>query len=505
MTKSFCFRNRPIKIVATIGPAACLPDGSPDEAKLTALFEAGVDVARLNFSHGTHAEHGARYHMIREISKKTGRQISVIGDLQGPKLRLGTFANKSVDLKEGQAFRLDLDTKTPGTEIRVSMPHPEIFAAAEAGKTLLLDDGKVRLKILKVGKDFMETEVVAGTRISDRKGVNVPDFILPLSPFTPKDIADLDFILDLGVDWVFQSFVQRPEDVQEGLDRIKGRAPLLIKLEKPQAIQNLEAIMELADGFMVARGDLGVEMPPEDVPQVQKRIVREARRIGKPVIVATQMLESMITAPTPTRAEASDVATAVYDGADAIMLSAESAAGSYPIESVQMMDRIARRTQEDPMYRTNLAAQKYPLQNTAADAITAAAYQAAETVGAKAIVVYTLSGQTALRAARERPSVPILVLTSRLETARRLVLSFGLCPVFTEDVSNFDGMVQGAVRAAEQSGLAGPGDKIVITSGVPFKQAGSTNILHVATIPGGKKSAESGCSSTCGCHGGKKK
>jgi len=468
-------RLRQTKIVATLGPATSTKD------MISALFMAGADVFRLNFSHGTAADHRARMAMIREVERETGRPIAVLADLQGPKLRLGTFANGPITLTAGQTFRLDLDP-TPGTTSRAPMPHPEIFAALSPDCDLLLDDGKVRLRVVKNGADFAETIVITGHKLSDRKGVNVPNAVLPLSALTKKDRADLEVALDIGADWIALSFVQRPEDVAEARELVGKRAAILAKLEKPAAIESLIPIMELADGVMVARGDLGVEMPPEDVPRTQKRILREARRMGKPVIVATQMLESMITNATPTRAEASDVATAVYDGADAIMLSAETASGDYPIEAVQFMDRIARHTQDDETYHTGIAAQHPDLQATAADAITAAARQVSETIKAAAIATYTTSGLTTLRAARERPHVPILGITSNQETARRLALSFGVHAVMTKDVGSYDEMVAKAVKVAYDEGLAGTGSRIVITAGVPFGKAGNTNVLQIASV-----------------------
>lgn len=468
-------RERHTKIVATLGPV------SSTKAMIRALFDAGADIFRLNFSHGSHDDHRARLNLIREIEKEVGRPIAVLADLQGPKLRIGTFATGPIELHQGQKFRLDLDT-APGDATRVRLPHPEIFAAVDVGSDLLLDDGKVKLRIKSKGADFVETEVMTGHKLSDRKGVNVPDAVLDLSPLTPKDRADLDVALSLGVDWIALSFVQRPQDIVEARQLIGTRAAILAKLEKPSAIQHLLPILELADGVMVARGDLGVEMPPENVPRIQKQIVREARRIGKPVIVATQMLESMINNATPTRAEASDVATAVYDGADAIMLSAESASGEYPVEAVTMMDRIATNTQGDPIYHTGLAAQHPNLQHTTADAITAAARQVTETIGATAIVTYTTSGSTTLRAARERPEVPILCLTSKLETARRLTLSFGVHAVHTTDVKDFREMVGKACTIALHDGIAKVGDRVVITAGVPFGTPGNTNVLRIHVI-----------------------
>src|SRR3984957_3709840 len=476
MTKSSkIHRERRTKIVATLGPA------SSTKEMIRALFDAGADMFRLNFSHGAHEDHRARLALIREIEHEVGRPIAVLGDLQGPKLRIGTFGKGPIDLQRGQSFRLDLDP-APGDVNRVQLPHPEIFAAIGPDSELLLDDGKVKLRVVKSGADFADTVVVAGYRLSDRKGVNVPHVVLPLSPLTAKDRADLEVALEMGVDWIALSFVQRPEDIAEANSLINGRAAVMAKLEKPAAVRNLIPIMEQADGVMVARGDLGVEMPPEDVPRTQKMIVREARRIGKPVIVATQMLESMIFNVTPTRAEASDVATAVYDGADAIMLSAESASGQYPVEAVTMMDRIARHTQDDPAYHAGIAVQHPDLQHTAADAITAAARQVAETIEAVAVVTYTTSGSTTLRMARERPDVPIMCLTSKLETARRLVLSFGVHAVHTADVHNFSEMVQKAVQIALRDGIAKIGQRVVVTAGVPFGVPGNTNVLRIARI-----------------------
>ncbi|MGF7175706.1 pyruvate kinase [Azospirillum doebereinerae] len=468
-------RSRLTKIVATLGPSTTTPE------TIAKLFEVGVDVFRLNFSHGTHEDHGARLKVLREMEARTGRPIAVMADLQGPKLRVATFANGPITLMPGQSFRLDL-SKEPGDTRRVGMFHPEIFAALTPGTDLLLDDGRVRLRVESCGPDFAETVVVSGTKLSDRKGVNVPGVVLPLSPLTKKDREDLVFALDSGVDWVALSFVQRPEDVAEARKLVAGRAALMSKLEKPQAIAHLDEIIELSDGIMVARGDLGVELPAEDVPTLQKRIVRESRRAGKPVIVATQMLESMVSAPAPTRAEASDVATAVYDGADAVMLSAETASGDYPIEAVSMMDRIARRVEHDPLYRTIMDAQHPDPQQTAADAITAAARQVAHTIQAAAIVTYTTSGSTTLRAARERPEQPILCLTSVIETARRLQLVFGVHAVHTEDIANFSEMVQKATRTAHKDGIALEGQRLVITAGVPFGTPGNTNILRIAWV-----------------------
>src|SRR6516165_6403972 len=468
-------RRRSAKIVATLGPSSSAPD------RIRALFEAGVDVFRLNFSHGTHEDHRFLFAAIRRVESATGRPIGILADLQGPKLRLGTFAEGPVQLSAGAHFHLDLDRQA-GDARRAPLPHPEIFEALQPGTELLLDDGRIRLRAEHCGAGFAETVCLVGGSLSDRKGVNVPNAVLPLSAVTEKDRADLAFAIEQGADWVAFSFVQRPDDVAEGRKLVAGRAGVMVKLEKPSAIERLSEIIELADGLMVARGDLGVEMPPEDVPSVQKQIVHACRLAGKPVIVATQMLESMIASPTPTRAEASDVATAVYEGADAVMLSAETAAGHYPIEAVEIMNRIACRVQADPLYYSTLERTRIEHEHTAPDAISAAARQVASLVSAAAIVSYTTSGATALRAARERPEAPILVLTSNLSTARRLALLWGAHCVHTSDVKSFGDMVQKAVRIAHHEGIAQSGQRVVITAGVPFGTPGATNVLRIAWV-----------------------
>jgi pyruvate kinase len=468
-------RNRKAKIVATLGPSSSTPE------RIAELFRAGADVFRLNFSHGSPEDHRRRYDAVRAVEAEYGRPIGILMDLQGPKFRVGTFAGGAVQLAAGDAFRLDLSPE-PGDISRAPLPHPEVMAALVPGTDLLLDDGRIRLRVETCGGDFAETKVVTGGRLSDRKGVNLPGVLLPLSPLTEKDRQDLAFGLDLGCDWVALSFVQRPEDVAEARRLIAGRAAVLVKLEKPSAIDRLDELIEQADAVMVARGDLGVEMPPEDVPAVQKRIIAGCREAGKPVIVATQMLESMIHAPAPTRAEASDVATAVYDGADAVMLSAETASGDYPIEAVSMMDRIIRRVEIDPAYRRIVDTQHPEPEATASDAISAAAAQVAHTLSAAAICTYTTSGSTTLRAARERPEVPILCLTSNLGTARRLALVWGTHCVHTEDVHSFQEMVIKACGIALKEEMAASGQRLVVTAGVPFGTPGATNVLRIAWV-----------------------
>lgn len=468
---------RNAKILATLGPV------STERKTIEALVHAGADVFRLNFSHGTHEDHRRRHEAIRAIEAELGRPIGVLLDLQGPKLRVGTFKEGPVRLIEGATFRLDLDKSTPGDATRVSMPHPEIFAALRPGVDLLLDDGRLRLCVEEAGLDFAVTRVVTSGILSERKGVNVPGVVLPLSALTQKDRDDLDFGLSLGVDWVALSFVQRAADIDEVKAIVQGRAAIVAKLEKPAAIDSLDAILTATDAVMVARGDLGVEMPAEQVPAIQKRIVRACRRLGKPVIVATQMLESMINAPVPTRAEASDVATAIYDGADAVMLSAESASGQFPVESVAMMSRIIVQTEADPQYRASLDASHTPPTARTADAIGWAARSVASLLDVAVMVAYTSSGTSALSMARERPRASILGVTPHSSTARRLSLVWGVRPVISDDVPTVDSMTDVAVDASIRILKAQPGQTIVIAAGLPFATPGSTNLLRIAQVP----------------------
>jgi pyruvate kinase len=466
------FRN--VKIVATLGPA------SSDYATIRALHEAGADVFRLNMSHGDHEEIRERHAIIRQVEKDLNNPIGILADLQGPKLRVGVFANEAEELENGAAFRLDLD-ETPGDVSRVCLPHKEIFDALEVGTTLLVNDGKIRLKVTDCGPDFAETEVIAGGTISNRKGVNVPDVVLPLAALSEKDKKDLEFVCQLGVDWLALSFVQRPEDVWEARTLANGRASILSKIEKPAAVKAFNEILDVSDGIMVARGDLGVELPVQNVPPIQKRLVRKCRKAAKPVIVATQMLESMIDSPMPTRAEVSDVATAIYEGADAIMLSAESAAGSFPIEAVTTMNNVAVEVEGDATYTEIIEASRTADRKTVADGIVAAAREIAETTDIKAICCYTHSGTTALLVSRERPRVPIIAMTPLRGTARRLALSWGTdCVVISGDVDRFKQAVVNAARAARMGGYANEEDQILVTAGVPFNVTGTTNILRVA-------------------------
>ncbi|REG48798.1 pyruvate kinase [Paraburkholderia sp. BL6669N2] len=468
-------RSRNAKIVATLGPA------SSESGMIQRLFDAGVDVFRLNFSHGSHEDHLQRLSAIRNLEKESGRPIGVLLDLQGPKLRLGTFQAGAVELSVGQKFRLDLDP-TAGDSERAPLPHPEIFAAIEAGSELLLDDGKVKLRVEAKGSDFAETSVIVAGRITDRKGVNVPGVMLPISPLTRKDREDLSFGLENGVDWVALSFVQRPEDIDEARAIIGDRAWIMAKLEKPLAIEHLDEIIERCDGIMVARGDLGVELPAEQIPELQRRIVRRCREAGKPVIVATQMLESMTNSPIPTRAETSDVAGAIYIGADAVMLSAESASGRFPLDAVSVMNRIIERVERDPEYRTGIDASHTKAQSTTADAICCALRQVVRILEPAVTVTYTSSGSTSLRAARERVSTAIIAMTPSVVIARRLALVWGVHAVPFRNAHDVGEMIELACEAAASEGFALQGDSVVIAAGLPFGESGTTNLLQIAKL-----------------------
>ncbi|ASY64242.1 Pyruvate kinase [Sinorhizobium sojae CCBAU 05684] len=469
-------RNRKVKILATLGPA------SAEEQTIQKLHEAGADLFRINMSHASHEVMRTLITRIRAVEERCGRPIGILADLQGPKLRVGKFADGKVELAIGQTFTLD-NKDVPGDNTRVYLPHPEILQAVKPGDRLLIDDGKLHLRAEKVDGNSIVTTVVSGTKISDRKGVSLPDTLLGVGALTDKDRSDLDAVLATEqIDWVALSFIQRPEDIAEVRKIARGRVGLMSKIEKPQAIERIDEIIELSDALMVARGDLGVEMPLESVPGLQKRLTRACRRAGKPVVVATQMLESMISAPVPTRAEVSDVATAVFEGADAVMLSAESASGEYPIEAVATMASIASNVERDPHYSGIIYAQRTPPEATGADAISLAAHQIAETLNLSAIVCYTSSGATGLRAARERPQVPLIALSPIVETARRLSVVWGLHCVVTEDAKDLDDMVNRACRIAVSEGFSNPGDRIIISAGVPLGTPGATNMLRIAYI-----------------------
>ncbi|WP_212629623.1 pyruvate kinase [Pseudomonas sp. KB-10] len=467
--------DKKVKILATLGPAI------RDAAHIRQLVEAGVNLFRLNFSHGEHADHAQRYQWVREVERELNQPIGILMDLQGPKLRVGRIKGGKVHLVNGQSLRLDLDA-TPGDASRVNLPHPEIIEALQPGMSLLLDDGRLRLKVTGKQADAVDTCVVAGGELSDRKGVNVPEAVLQLSPLTEKDRRDLAFGLELGVDWVALSFVQRPEDIVEARELIGGKAFLMAKIEKPSAVQHLEEIARLCDAIMVARGDLGVEVPAENVPRIQKDIVRTCRQLGRPVVVATQMLESMRFSPAPTRAEVTDVANAVAEGADAVMLSAETASGDYPLETVQMMSKIIRQVENGPDYQSQLDVGRPQAEATASDAISCAIRRISSILPVAALVNYTESGSSSLRASRERPKAPILSLTPSLTTARRLTVAWGIYSVVNERLRRVEEVTSTALEIAQAQGMAKRGETVVITAGEPFGQPGSTNSLRIETL-----------------------
>lgn len=466
-------RQRQAKIVVTLGPA------SSDHDMIKSMIIAGADVVRMNFSHGTQDDHRERYKIVRQIEEELERPIGVLQDLQGPKFRVGKFENGNIKLEKGQTFRLDMSTE-PGNAERVSLIHPEVYDAVSSGDSILIDDGRLRLRVKECGADYLVTEVVNGGQLSNNKGVNLPGITLDVTPLTDKDRSDLDVGLELGVDWIALSFVQRPQDILEARDIIGDRAGIMAKIEKPAALERFEDILPLVDAIMIARGDLGVEIAPEKVPGWQKELIRSCRLSGKPVIVATQMLESMISTPAPTRAEASDVATAVFDGADAVMLSAESATGAYPLETVEMMERIIQSTEQHHAYRSIVDALQPQAEATIPHAVASSASRIASQLNAAAIVSFTSSGTTASRVARERSSIPIISATPNMNTARRLALLWGSHSVHTETIASFDEMADVASRISSEAGFAKTGDILVITAGIPFGVSGSTNMVRVS-------------------------
>ena len=468
-------RDRNTKIIATLGPSSSSP------SKIHSLFKSGADIFRLNFSHSNHYEHRKRVFHIRQYEKRIGRPIAILGDLQGPKLRIGNFKKSFHLLKEGERFILDLKSEL-GNEKRVFLPHPEIFKSVQHNTEILIDDGKIKLNVTKSNNEKIETEILTGGKISNNKGVNLPKTFVKLSPLTKKDFKDLELALDLSLDYVALSFVQKSKDLIKLRKIIKGQTGIMSKFEKPLAIENMDEILKFSDAAMVARGDLGVEMPPEEVPIIQKKLVQASRDHGKPVVVATQMLDSMINAPSPTRAEASDIATAVYDCADCLMLSAETAAGKYPIESVKIMDRIIRGVESDTSYRQLIESKQVSLEETTSDAISSAASQVVKTVSAKAIFTYTRSGTTAKRASRERPSVPIIGLSPERLTSRQLAMIWGVHTIHAHEPKSFSGMIENACKLAKKEGIVKKGDSVVITAGAPIGVSGSTNNLRIAKI-----------------------
>lgn len=467
--------DKKVKILATLGPAI---KGRED---IRALVDAGANLFRLNFSHGEFADHAQRYQWVREVEAELNTPIGILMDLQGPKLRVGRFEGGAVQLNKGQSFTLDLND-LPGDERRVMLPHPEIIQALEPGMSLLLDDGRIRLQVLNNHGDAIETRVLNSGELSDRKGVNVPEAVLKLSPLTAKDRRDLEFGLELGVDWVALSFVQRPEDIEEARALIGDKAFIMAKIEKPSAVQSIEEIARLADAIMVARGDLGVEVPAQNVPGIQKRIIQVCRELGRPVVVATQMLESMRFSPAPTRAEVTDVATAVSEGADCVMLSAETASGQYPVEAVEMMAKIIRQVEAEPDYQGQLELNRPEPEATVSDAISCAIRRISRILPVAVLVNYTESGASTLRASRERPKAPILSLTPNLRAARRLSVAWGVYSVVNAQLAHVDEICATALEIALAQRMAQRGDTVVVTAGLPFGQPGSTNMLRIETV-----------------------
>ena len=466
-------RNRNVKIVATLGPS------SSTEEMVSRLFEEGVDVFRLNLSHGLHDEIKKRHEIIRKVENKFRRPICILADLQGPKLRCGDFKDKQAELVTGQTFVFDKE-RALGNSKRVHLPEFEVFKSLKKDSKVLVNDGKIKLVVKEVSENFVSTEVLVGGIISDKKGINVPDQLLPLSALSKKDLSDLEFVCNLGIEWLGLSFVQRAKDIKEAKKIVRGRAAILSKIEKPSAVAAFDEILEETDAVMIARGDLGVELPIETLPPIQKRLVRQCRDSGKPVIVATQMMESMINSPVPTRAEVSDVAQAIYEGADAVMLSAESAVGNYPIEAVRTMNSIATEVEKEKTYRQLIESSRTPLKGDVSDAITVAAREVAETTNVKVICCFTETGTTASLTSRERPKVPIIALTPKITIARRLTLNWGLHCIVTEELERFKMAVVNAAKAARMYGFANNDDKIIVIAGVPFNVSGTTNILRVA-------------------------
>lgn len=474
-------RGRKVKILATVGPASRSPE------MLQRLFMAGADAFRVNMSHGSHSDHETTIKAVRALERKFARPIAILADLQGPKLRVGTFKDGKAVIRHSGHFTLDRD-ETPGDETRVYLPHPELFGILKPGHRLLIDDGKIRLKVKEADENRIFCTAEVGGVISDRKGVNVPDVEVPIPALTDKDRKDLAFAVENGADWIALSFVQRPDDLAEARKLIAAaggtNVALCAKIEKPMAVNRLPEIIDMADGIMVARGDLGVELEPQEVPPLQKKIVNATRRAGKPVIVATQMLESMVESPMPTRAEVSDVANAVYDGADAVMLSAESATGNWPEESVAMMNSIATQVERDEGYKERVRFLETPPDETTADALAHSCMTIADTVAISAITVFTSSGSTARRVARERPDTPMLVLTPSINTARRVALLWGAHAVATRDIGSFEEMIAKGKRMALRHGFGHAGSKLIALAGVPFGTPGATNLLHVVTLAG---------------------
>ena len=464
---------RSTKIVATLGPS------SNTENKIKKLIFAGVNVFRLNFSHGSHEDHLSTLNIIRRIETKFKLQLGILADLQGPKFRIGKVED-NVKLKVNDLFILDKE-KEIGSRKRAYLGHNEIYKSIKTNSIILIDDGKIKLKVLSKEKDILKTKVLVGGNLSSNKGVNLPNLILDTKPITKKDRNDLTFILENEIDWIALSFVQKVDDVKYVKKIIKNKKPLISKIEKPSALNDLDKIIELSDGIMVARGDLGVELPPSNVPGIQKNIIMACRVLGKPVIVATQMLESMINTPVPTRAEASDVATAVFDGADAVMLSAETAVGQYPVDSVNTMSNILEATEKHIKLHPHDSPRALKKENSIYHAVSNAAVNLAETVNAKAIVAFTASGKTAFRISRERPDLLLIVMTPENIVRRKLSLLWG-AKSFLSKVQGYEAAIKEARQTIKINKLAKVNENIIVVAGMPFGIEGTTNSIRVVTI-----------------------
>ena len=464
---------RSTKIVATVGTA------TDDIEKIKSLIKAGVNVFRLNFSHGNHGDHLKRITYIRSAENELGCNVAILADLQGPKFRIGKV-KEDIKVIKGSTYNFDKKTEI-GDFSRVNLSHNEIYESLSIGSNILMDDGKLQFRVKDISKNIIKTEVIVGGYIKSNKGVNLPDVVLNTSPLTSKDIEDLKFILNQEIDWIALSFVQKLKDVEEVKKYIEDKASIIAKIEKPSALKELNKIIGACDGIMVARGDLGVELPPEEVPGIQKDIILKCRQAGKPVIVATQMLESMIESPSPTRAEASDVATAVFDGADAVMLSAETAIGSFPIETVNIMDRIIFSAENHIKMHPGDGPQNLKVENYVYNAVSRSAVSLAEAVNAKAVVAFTASGNTAFRMARERPNLLLVVMTPEVKVKRKLSLLWGAYSFFSK-VQGYEAAIKEEREIIKIEKLAKQGYAIDVVAGMLFGVSGSTNYIRVVDI-----------------------
>ena len=465
---------RKTKILATIGPS------SEKITKIEKLISSGVDAFRINCSHTTESQFESYIKNIRKVEKKLKKPIGILIDLQGPKLRIGEIEN-NIPLKRGQKL-LFINSKKSSKSNEVPLPEEKVFKSIKVNHPIFIDDGKIKLKVLKVYKNIIETKVLLEGVLKSKKGINLPETVLKNSALTSKDKKNVKKGIELGVDWIALSFIQSPEDIKDLRKICKKNVSIMAKIEKPTALNHINKITELADGLMIARGDLGVELPIQDVPSWQKRIIREARMQGKPVVVSTQMLESMITSKTPTRAEVSDVATAVFEGSDAVMLSAESAIGDNPELAVKMMDKIAHSVEKNPNYSSILSAQLEETPDSTPDAIATAARSLASELNSPIIVCYTESGSTGIKVSRVRPKQMILTVTPIIKTARKLTLVWGVKCIVQKDANNLEQMIRMTKAYSKKEKIIKIGEKMVITAGLPLKKLGTTNLIRVIKV-----------------------